>query len=332
MAASWVGRLGLIAFGVVLALVGLEVGLRITHREPWYDRLVGDQLRQGTVAYRENADRLRDRDYDAKPAGVRRILILGDSFTYGSGVPDEDAVFPRLVERELNRSFHLPGVDGFEVLNGGLPGSLTAAWVRLWRRVADDFDPDVVLIVFFLRDGTRTNTSGQFFGSIRRQVVRRNARSSLYAVSYIYRAVRDALDRQAVGDVYARAITDSYLGSDEQKEEWVLAQRHLRQIRNAARQRGATVGLVVFPILLDLDDRYPFAPVCDEITSFARANHIPVLSLLPAFLGQDAPDLWVSPFNQHPNARAHAIAAAAITPFVETLLKRHEARTARGTS
>lgn len=325
MAGRCLGRIGLIGFGLLLGVLALEVGLRVTHGDPWYDRLVGEQLRPPPEPYRRNQQGLRDRDYGAKPAGVRRVLILGDSFTYGSGVADEDAVFPRLVEKELNRSFRRgDGVGGFEVLNGGIPGSLTAAWVRLWRRVADDFDPDAVLIVFFLRDGTRTNTVGAFFGAIRREIVHRNQHSRLYRYSYLYRSMRDAADRRAVGDDYARVIRDSYLGSEQDREEWLLARDNLLWLRDAARARGAAVGLVVFPILMSLDDHYPFAAVCGEIERFARANDLPVLSLLPAFMGQNGPDLWVSPFNQHPNATAHAIAAAAITPFVEELLEQHE--------
>ncbi len=313
------------AFGLLVGMLMLEVGLRLTRSEPWYDRLVSEQLQPPPIPYRRNANGLRDRNYEAKGPGVRRILILGDSFTYGSGVADEDAVFPRLVERRLNRALR-PGdaFDKVEVLNGGLPGSLTGAWVRLWNRVADDFAPDVVLIVFFLRDGTRTNTYGAFFGSIRREIVERNRQSRLYAYSYVYRAARDASDRWAIGDAYARVISDSYLGSDDDRKEWRQAQANLVWLRDAARNRGASVGLVVFPILMGLDDQYPFATVCDEIEEFARRQGIPCLSLLPAFIGQNGPDLWVSSFNQHPNARAHVLAAGAIAPFAEELLRAHE--------
>jgi len=183
MLRTWLGRVGCIGLGLVLALLALEIGLRLTHGEPWYDRLVGEQLRKPPVPYRRNAVGLRDRDYGPKPVGVRRVLILGDSLTYGSGVPDEDAVFPRLVGKQLNRAARSgdSGSDVVEVLNGGLPGSLTAAWVRPWKRVADTFDPDVVLIVLFLRDGTRTSTVGPFSGSIRREVARRNRESLLPA-------------------------------------------------------------------------------------------------------------------------------------------------------
>jgi len=70
-------------------------------------------------------------------------------------------------------------------------------------------------------------------------------------------------------------------------------------------------------MLYRLDGGYPLSEVVDSITAFADEKGIPVLSLLPAFRGRDAPDLWLSPFDQHPNARAHAIAAEALWPFLE---------------
>ncbi len=86
MAARWFGRLACVAFGLLVGMLMLEVGLRLTRSEPWYDRLVSEQLQPPPIPYRRNANGLRDRNYEAKGPGVRRILILGDSFTYGSGV------------------------------------------------------------------------------------------------------------------------------------------------------------------------------------------------------------------------------------------------------
>jgi hypothetical protein len=42
--------------------------------------------------------------------------------------------------------------------------------------------------------------------------------------------------------------------------------------------------------------------------------------MLPDFQGQRGPELWVSTYDQHPNAQGHAIAARALLPFVRELL------------
>jgi len=66
-----------------------------------------------SVIYRVNGRGLRDREYGvAKPPGVRRVLAFGDSFTFGSGV-DDDERFTEVAEAAL---------DGVEIVNMGVPG------------------------------------------------------------------------------------------------------------------------------------------------------------------------------------------------------------------
>lgn len=130
---TWSRRLGYVAFLTVASLTLCELTLRPLYREPWYQQLVMEQAGEiSPIQYTRNRLGLRDRDYPAdKPAAVRRVLFLGDSFTYGSGVPDDRAVFPKRVEELLADSRYSPGVDRVEVLNGGIPGSYPAHWLDL---------------------------------------------------------------------------------------------------------------------------------------------------------------------------------------------------------
>ena len=84
---------------------------------------------------------------------------------------------------------------------------------------------------------------------------------------------------------------------------------------------GIPVGLVVFPVLVELNKDYPFREVEELILRFGRENGLPAHDLLPAFLGQNAPDLWVSHFDQHPNEKGHLLAADSMFPFIKQLLE-----------
>ena len=53
------------------------------------------------VESRYNSLRLRDVEFGPKRPGVRRVMVLGDSFTEGQGVKERDT-YPRLLERRLN--------------------------------------------------------------------------------------------------------------------------------------------------------------------------------------------------------------------------------------
>lgn len=311
-------------FAVYALATGLALAegmARATHRAPWYERLQEEQQRNQSIDYRTNASGLRDHHDLAIPKRSvdRRILVLGDSFAFGAGVRDEAAVFPRRLERLLNER-PVPGAERIEVLNGGLPGSLTQQWVELAHAVGDRFQPDLVLAVFFLRDGTTTTSMGSFFEPVRDEITARNQRSALYRISYLYRALRDQGDRRLVADRYSAEIHEAYFGDAHQTAEWERAQQNLLSIAEFAAARSAAFGLVIFPILAHLEEGYPFEPVCDRIEAFATSRGIAVLSLLPAFRGKSAPDLWVSSYDQHPNEKAHAIAAQAMLPFARKLL------------
>lgn len=322
-----VRRIALVAFGLLLGLAAIEVVARLAWTRPWYDQLVAEQADpEWKSKIRKNSLGLRGREpASPRPEGVERVLVLGDSFTFGSGVIDDEAIFVSRLERSLSSE---PG-RRVEILNGGKPGSITGDWLSLLRRVGPAFRPDVVLVVFFLRDGTRTTVGEGFFGPVRSGIAARNRDSWLYRNLYAWRWWRDRLDRREISDRYSREILLAYLGDEEQTAEWRAAQANLRTIRDESAALGARTGLVVFPILADFGPRHPFLPVIDRIEQAGIEAGLPVLDLLPAFRGEDPSGLWVSPLDQHPNQRGHEIAAQAILPFLRSLLAEGPPRSAR---
>ncbi len=316
-----VARMLLVLLGVVLGAAMLEGGSRLLWKAPWYEQLLAEQRRIQLYEYRVNSLSLRDRDYaPAKPPGKKRILILGDSFTYGMGVPDDEDIFPEIIERRLNALELETAPDGVEVLNAGLPATLTGHWVDLLEKTAAEFQPDVVLVVFFLRDGTRVMFIPEFFMKIRAEIVARNERSVWYQKFYSFRLLRDALDRRDISRIYTQRFLNAYFGNDTETREWQVAQDNLLRLRDFARNHSADMGLVVFPVLVQLTGDYPFQAICDLLADFCGTNDIPVHDLMDGFRGQNASQLWVSPWDQHPNPRGHALVAESLMPFVLQML------------
>jgi lysophospholipase L1-like esterase len=310
---------GLVVAGLAGAWLAAEGVAGLLWEAPWYERLLAEQAQAQERAYRTNRLGLRGPEVAVpRPPGLARVLVLGDSFTFGLGVDAAAATFPALLERKLAETAR-PAAR-VEVVNAGLPGSLTGDWVALFERTGRALDPDVVLAVFFLRDGTTLHTLPDVFGEVREELGRRFATSLAWRYSFLYRRYRDFEDRRRFARAYARRFEEAYFGSPEQTAEWSRAQHNLRALRDRARASGAVFGLAVFPVLIDLDESHPFAGIQELLVRFARENDIPVHDLLPAFLGRSAPDLWVSPLDQHPNEEAHALAAASLLPFVQELL------------
>lgn len=104
-------------------------------------RIVDGQL-DYTVELNELGFRDEERT-EAKPAGKRRVLALGDSVTWGWGVQHGER-FSDLLEERLG-----PDV---EVLNMGMPGYGTDQhyWTLLEHGLS--YEPDLVLLCFVLND------------------------------------------------------------------------------------------------------------------------------------------------------------------------------------
>ncbi|MEX1248512.1 MAG: SGNH/GDSL hydrolase family protein [Anaerolineales bacterium] len=83
-----------------------------------------------------------------KPADVCRIMVLGDSFTWGVGLPVEER-YSNLVEAKLNASF--PDQQ-FEVLNFALSGAATTEERDVLAEYKDLAQPDLVVVGFFYND------------------------------------------------------------------------------------------------------------------------------------------------------------------------------------
>jgi len=91
---------------------------------------------------------LRNREIEMRQHGVRRLVILGDSFTIGRAVPEEE-LFSSLLESKLNEDDR----NHYEVINAGVPGYGTAQELLLMKELADDgVIGDAYLLVVFTND------------------------------------------------------------------------------------------------------------------------------------------------------------------------------------
>ena len=82
-----------------------------------------------------------------KPPGTLRILLVGDSYTFGVGMPEEDTIAAQLEDR-LGAFSPRP----VEVLNFGMPGANLEETFEQYERFASRWKHDVVLYLLFNND------------------------------------------------------------------------------------------------------------------------------------------------------------------------------------
>ena len=299
---------------------------------------------------------LRDRDYAVqKPAGTLRIIALGDSMTFGVGVP-EPRTFPRVTEALLNESTgRSPAV---EVLNFGIPGYNTLQEMTEFKELGVPLRPDIVVVGFLYNDlelsidqrrhleqGRKTQRSDRSFHV--RRVGTTDDRSGGGLTGHVNRAVdfakRHSLllswlsPRLAVllrplgvrgvgllGDVDAQFV--------EGNPEWRRVQSELLELKSACDHLHAKLVVMIIPALTKFDDgAYPVKGYHVAVSRFCAASSIPYLDLLPAFWGLDGTRMWISPTDGHPNAQGHQIIANALAQFLRPLVT-DAARDGRDTS
>ncbi len=79
--------------------------------------------------------------------GVRRMLLVGDSYTFGANVRDEETFAQRLDAGDL--------LEGWEVLNMAVSGTGTDQQSIVFEEYGSRYAPDVAVLGFFTRDYSR---------------------------------------------------------------------------------------------------------------------------------------------------------------------------------
>ncbi len=113
----------------------------------WLPRrnVAGVHTKPGSFAttFRTNSHGLRDREHPLeKPPSGTRIVVVGDSFTWGYGVND-DKVYPRVLE---------PLLEGVEVINLGVTAFGTKQEFDYLKLEGLRYGPDIVILGFCLND------------------------------------------------------------------------------------------------------------------------------------------------------------------------------------
>jgi lysophospholipase L1-like esterase len=309
----------LIFLGKILALIFLELLLRLMGLPE--DPLVYSQpddwsyLRSGQFSPPLNESGFREEHYSQSlfSGDKKRILFLGDSFTFGSGVDNGANRFTDLLEMQHN--FENPD-KLVHIYNAGIPGTEPSDWIEYLNQLLDTYEPHQVYAVFFLRDGTDICTSLWCHNDLINEIKSNYQEKKLYEYSHLARYYFNIQIIRDFNQAYINMIYRAYLGNESETSFWQQQKGSLLELQEVCQANDLDFILIIFPILYELNNKYPFEPVENEIIQFANEANIPVFSLRESFMGQRAESLWVSQNDQHPNSKGHTIAAEALYPIL----------------
>ena len=325
MRASLLTSLASLALSLVLAEVGLRLFLPVSFREPparlprdaWmellhrrselpgllYELAPNMHKRSHGTVIRTNRHGMREREIPIeKPDSVTRIAVLGDSYTFGFGVPGLRA-YPRVLEGLLNQ--RAPGGRRFEVLNFGVGGYSThdEAIVLEYRALA--WNPDLVVVGYVLNDAE--DEPIQPLHSYYQE-------SRWWQPFHLLRLVAKADFQWRVRHFGGGDYIQSLYGDPR---KWSNVVDAFASIRRLARARGLGVVVAIFP-LSTVDDwaRYPYAGAHLKVARAAAADGFKVVDLLPVFARHPPSELRLTDSDAHPSEEGHRLAAEAIAERV----------------
>ena len=352
-------RMAVVVWSGVVALCAGELGLRAYDAYVLADSGVGSdpnplyvltsephryELRPGVRRYRGridiNAKGLRGPEIsDVRDPGEFRILLVGDSVTFGGEVP-YDATFAARVQDRLRQSDDRRFVAA-RSLNGGVPG-YGPYNERYWlREKGPQLHPDAIVIQFCLNDvvdplpqwdlavGSTLSSDGISADAIPNAATHHHVLwlRTLRHVRLVTR-VESLVTRPATVQGFPAYLTAEQplsieVYSNRRSPEIRWLRRTYMDLIAEAKRLTPNVLILVVPLAYQLDPGYPIFSPQEVMAGIARDNDVPSLDLIPALrpLGPVGafrpgrpghPDVW------HLSAAGHDAAARAI---VDTLTR-----------
>lgn len=144
---AWKRKLALLPAGCLIAVFLLEAFGPIVDQEDWNINRTNIHVRFRTSEFdtrvTTNSQGLREpQSIPADHLRRFRIIIIGDSYTFGWGV-DDSQPYPKVAERKL---LEVPGNVRPEVINMGRPGSSPGDYLRFLKQYASRLKPDLIVI------------------------------------------------------------------------------------------------------------------------------------------------------------------------------------------
>jgi hypothetical protein len=254
-----------------------------------------ETMAQG-VRVKINSYGMRDDEPWAEPA--KRIVIIGDSFTFGFGVPQEET-FPILLEKEINK-----GGEVYDVLNLAVAGYTIQDEVNVLRYKGLKWDPEWVIIGYVLNDPEiePVQELPSYFDQ-----------PHWWQFSHVLRLFARGFKKIQI-NIYGSGDYYQYLHAYQ--PTWQSVITGFSEIKEMATEHQTKVMVLIFPIL-DTDwSVYPYHNIHRQVADLAEQNGFVVVDLLPYASKYPPQDLRVSLQDGHPNASLHRLAVEAILDYL----------------
>jgi len=271
--------------------------------QEFVDRIRPDMPYRVTI----NAQGFRGKDLRTPlPAGWKRILCLGDSYTFGHYVDDDEAwpaVLGGLVEHA-----------SIEVVNGGANGfTITDERILLEKAVA--LDPEIVVLVFSQNDILDLMRERPMIETMREHASLKSALILGPVLKTLQRtAIFNGMQRLAAGIRGRRREEAKGSLAAADAELWAAYAAQLEKVGALLDARGIEGLIVSWPTADQISGKEASNAAARLVEALAGESEMAFLDLLPVLqdLLEEGTEPTLMPRDGHPSPAGHQAAAAAI--------------------
>ncbi len=249
------------------------------------------------VQVQTNQQGMRERNLPKMDTGKtkKRILFIGDSFTFGWGIAVGER-FSNQVQNQLDSLYP----NQYEVLNSGVGNTNSTMQVELFQTKGILLKPDLVVLNYFINDAEPTP---KIMGKIGYW---------LFSKSYLLAFLSDKSQKIKVNlnqnFNWKTYYSDLYLPSKPALE---TNKNALIDLTKYCKTHQIKLFISNIPELHQTQN-YPFLEANAFIRSIAEDTQTPFIDLLQPLKTYNPQALWVSPEDAHANALANKIMGNAI--------------------
>ena len=254
-----------------------------------------------------------------------RVLLLGDSISWGDGIKNVQQVYPQLLEKSINDSQQNRKV---EIINTGTPGYSTFQEAVVLQEYEDRVSADMVILQFCLNDVIERYKSLAEYGGD-------NTFLGINTADYIP-GLNGFLLRHSVAYKFLYRLLVKHARNVEEAEvenlvssptpfiekAWKKVFDEIILISNYASELKIPLLIAIAPYRFQLDDPGKFNRPQKTLTKFLSENNIPYIDLLPdfAYVHSTYPELVLFNDANHFSADGHALAAFLLNQKISPLV------------
>ena len=289
--------------------------VRLTSTPITYEMIPNlDIVREGGQI-RTNSEGFRDNDFTGEPKpGQFVIAVLGDSFTFGQGVPQTET-FPAVLQKLLNEA---DNTDRFRVWNLGVSGYNTEQEAYQLEHFVLDRKPNWVVVGYNINDIEPIGVDPSLVKKDEKSEqsvwgrVTRYVQQDLLITQFIKQRIGNLIrlfDPNWYASTYVQDTVNQYLAPDGPWHNQVSML--LKKMNAECESRGIGFTVALLPAMLNFQN-YPFKKANDIIMDFCKKDQIDCIDILNYFKNEKFMNFWVSSMDPHPNAKAQDIFAKAL--------------------